>query len=106
MPFPQRFLARFRLKQTTHLFTDVLIIGGGIAGMRAALAVPDDLQVLLVTKDRVQLSNSSWAQGGIAAVRSPEDQLSNHIEDTLIAGAGLCDREIVELVVREAPRQI
>jgi len=84
----------------------VLIIGGGIAGLRAALEVPADLKVLVVTKDRVQLSNSSWAQGGIAAVRSPEDSFSNHIEDTLIAGAGLCDRGIVETVVREAPRQI
>ncbi len=106
MVFPKRYLVRFGPKETTHLFTDVLIIGGGIAGLRAALEVPADLRVLVVTKDRVQLSNSSWAQGGIAAVRSPEDSFSNHVEDTLIAGAGLCDRDIVETVVREAPRQI
>src|SRR2546423_12462926 len=64
------------------------------------------MNVLVVTKDRLQLSNSSWAQGGIAAVLSPEDRFENHIEDTLTAGAGLCQRDIVELVVREAPRQI
>jgi L-aspartate oxidase len=106
MAFPKRYLVRFGLKQTTHLFTDVLVIGGGIAGLRAALAVPPELKVLAVTKDRVQQSNSSWAQGGIAAVRSPEDRFEDHIEDTLTAGAGLCDRAVVEHVVREAPRQI
>jgi L-aspartate oxidase len=104
--FPKRYLVRFGPKQTKHFFTDVLIIGGGIAGMRAALAVPPGMQVLIVTKDKVQQSNSSYAQGGIAAVRSPEDRFEDHIEDTLIAGAGLCDRAAVELVVREAPAQI
>jgi L-aspartate oxidase len=106
MPFPKRYLVRFGPKETPHLFTDVLIIGGGIAGMRAALAVPPPLRVLLVTKDRVQQSNSVYAQGGIAAVRSPEDRFEDHVQDTLTAGAGLCDREVVEMVVREAPRQI
>ena len=74
--------------------------GAGFAGLRAALAVPPELQVLVVTKDSIQQSNSSYAQGGIAGVLSPEDRFENHIEDTLIAGAGLCDGEIVELVVR------
>src|SRR5437660_4886077 len=106
MSFPQRYLVRFGPKQTPHLFTALLIIGGGIAGLRAALAAPPSLRVLVVTKDRVQQSNSTYAQGGIAAVRSPEDRFEDHIEDTLIAGAGLCDREIVELVVREAPGAI
>src|SRR5205823_3171403 len=49
---------------------------------------------------------SAWAQGGIASVLAPEDNFDNHIEDTLAAGAGLCDRRVVEFVVREAPRQI
>jgi L-aspartate oxidase len=60
----------------------------------------------VVTKDSIQQSNSSYAQGGIAGVLSPEDRFENHIEDTLTAGAGLCDRNVVELVVREAPNQI
>jgi L-aspartate oxidase len=101
-----RYLVRFGPKQTPHLFTDVLVIGAGIAGLRAALEVPADLQVLVVTKDSIQQSNSAYAQGGIAGVLSPEDRFENHIEDTLKAGAGLCDRPIVELVVREAPEQI
>lgn len=106
MSFPKRYLVRFGPKQTQHLFTDLLIIGGGIAGLRAALAAPPELRVLVVTKDRVQVSNSTYAQGGIAAVRSPEDRFEDHIEDTLIAGAGLCDRHVVEIVVREGPQQI
>src|SRR5207244_8142185 len=93
-------------KHTPHLFTDVLVIGAGIAGLRAALEVPPPLEVLVVTKDSIQQSNSSYAQGGIATVLSPEDRFENHIEDTLTAGGGLCDRAVVELVVREAPDQI
>ncbi|HEV3079191.1 MAG TPA: L-aspartate oxidase [Gemmataceae bacterium] len=106
MVFPSRYLAPFAPKQTPHFFTDILVIGAGIAGLRAALEAPADLQVLVVTKDAIQQSNSSYAQGGIAGVMSPEDRFENHIEDTLTAGAGLCDQNIVELVVREAPQQI
>src|SRR5690349_22022788 len=106
MTFPKRYLVRFGPKQTPHVFTDLLVIGVGIAGVRAALAAPRSLRTLVITKDRLQQSNSNYAQGGIAAVRSPEDRFENHIEDTLTAGAGLCDRDIVELVVREAPNQI
>src|SRR5437588_6690653 len=101
-----RYLVQFGPKKTPHLFTDILVIGAGIAGLRAALEVPEDLDVLVVTKDQIQQSNSSFAQGGIAGVMSPEDRFEDHIEDTLKAGGGLCNRAIVELVVREAPEQI
>src|SRR3954451_561166 len=101
-----RYLVSFDARDTFHRFADVLVIGAGIAGLRAALEVPPDMNVLVVTKDRVTESNSSYAQGGIAGVLSPEDRFENHVEDTLIAGDGLCDREVVELVVREAPAQI
>ena len=98
-----RYLVSFDARNTFHRFTDVLVIGAGIAGLRAALEVPADLSVLVVTKDRVTESNSTYAQGGIAGVLSPEDRFENHIEDTLVAGDGLCDRDVVEMVVREAP---
>src|SRR5712692_8568896 len=101
-----RYLIQFSPKKTPHLFTDVLVIGAGIAGLRAALEVPGNLDVLVVTKDNIQQSNSSFAQGGIAGVMSPEDRFEDHIEDTIKAGGGLCDRRIVEMVVREAPQQI
>jgi L-aspartate oxidase len=101
-----RFLTSFDNRRATHRFTDLLIIGAGIAGLRAALEAPQSMNVLVVTKDRITESNSSYAQGGIAGVMSTEDKFENHIEDTLIAGDGLCNRDIVELVVREAPAQI
>ena len=100
---PRRYLAGFDPKEIPHHFTDVLLIGGGIAGFRAALGIPDDLRALVVTKDQVRESNSHYAQGGIASVMDPEDRLDNHIADTLAAGKGLCDPEVVEMVVREAP---
>lgn len=106
MSAANRYLVSFDARDTFHRFADVLVIGAGIAGLRAALEIPPDLSVLVVTKDRVTESNSSYAQGGIAGVRSPEDTFENHVEDTLIAGDGLCDRAVVELVVREAPNQI
>ncbi|HTK77372.1 MAG TPA: FAD-binding protein, partial [Gemmataceae bacterium] len=103
---PRRYLVPFGPKSTAHRFTDVLVIGAGIAGLRGALAVPANVEVLVVTKDRIDESNSAYAQGGIAGVLAPEDRFENHVEDTLTAGAGLCDRDVVEFVVREAPRQI
>ncbi|MFQ3592476.1 MAG: L-aspartate oxidase [Gemmataceae bacterium] len=106
MSFPKRYLVRFGPKQTQHLFTDLLVIGGGIAGLRAALSVPAHLRVLVVTKDKIRESNSTYAQGGIAAVRDPEDRYEDHIADTITAGAGLCNREVVEVVVREASRAV
>lgn len=102
----RRYLVRFDPKRVPHLFTDVLIVGAGIAGMRAALEIDSRLNVVMATKDRVQLSNSAWAQGGIAGVFDPVDDFANHVADTLAAGKGLCNIPIVELVVREAPERI
>jgi L-aspartate oxidase len=103
MSAANRYLVSFDPRDTFHRFADVLVIGAGIAGLRAALEVPSDLSVLVVTKDRVTESNSSYAQGGIAGVRLPEDTFENHVEDTLVAGDGLCDRAVVDMVIREAP---
>jgi L-aspartate oxidase len=101
-----RYLVSFDARNTFHRFTDVLVIGAGIAGLRAALEIDPALSVLVATKDRITESNSVYAQGGIASVLAPEDRFEDHVEDTLIAGAGLCDRDVVELVVREAPGEI
>ena len=101
-----RYLVSFDARKAMHRFTDILIVGGGIAGLRAALEVPPEMEVLVVTKDRITESNSQYAQGGIAGVLSPEDHFDNHVEDTLRAGGGLCDRKVVELVVHDAPGEI
>ena len=78
-----RYLVPFHPKRVPHHFTDVLIIGGGLAGLRAALAVDPRLSVLVVTKDSLLQSNSNYAQGGIAGVLDPEDRFENHVADTL-----------------------
>ncbi|MBD2566679.1 L-aspartate oxidase [Anabaena lutea] len=82
---------------------DVLVVGAGAAGLYTALCLPDSLRVGLITKETVTLSASDWAQGGIAAAVSPEDSPKLHIEDTLKAGAGLCDPKAVEFLAKQAP---
>ncbi|MGD1867169.1 MAG: L-aspartate oxidase [Phormidesmis sp.] len=81
---------------------DVLVIGGGAAGLYSALCLPKELKVALVTKDTLAVSASDWAQGGIAAAIAPDDSPSLHIADTLRAGAGLCEPAAVQLLVVEA----
>ncbi len=81
---------------------DVLIIGGGAAGLYAALRIPQHYRVGLITKETLSLSASDWAQGGIAAAIDPQDSPSLHIEDTLKAGAGLCEPQAVELLATQA----
>ena len=101
-----RYLVPFRPKWIPHHFADVLIIGGGIAGLRAAMEIDPRLSLLVITKDTMEQSNSAYAQGGIASVIDPDDNFASHVDDTLVAGANLCDREVVEMVVSEAPQHI
>ncbi|MDZ8183344.1 MAG: L-aspartate oxidase [Nostoc sp. ChiSLP02] len=82
---------------------DVLVVGAGAAGLYTALCLPQSLRVGLITKETVALSASDWAQGGIAAAVAPEDSPTLHIEDTIRAGAGLCDRTAVEFLAQHAP---
>lgn len=106
LPEMPRYLAPFHPKRLQHAFADVLIIGGGLAGLRAAQEIDPALRCIVVTKDVIEESNSAYAQGGIASVWDAEDRFDNHIQDTLVAGGSLCDRAIVEMVVREAPRHV
>lgn len=87
--------------------TDFLVIGSGIAGLSFALKAAKKGKVLVLTKVNADETNTKYAQGGIAAVFDPEtDSFEKHINDTLIAGDGLCDRKIVEIVVKEGPDRI
>lgn len=85
---------------------DFLVIGSGIAGMSYALKVAKHGRVAVVAKNSLEDANTYYAQGGIASVTNPWDNFEKHIADTLDAGGGLCNVEVVEKVVREAPAQI
>ena len=85
---------------------DVLVVGSGAAGLYAALCLPSHLQVGLMTRDTLKMGSSSWAQGGIAAPIDPSDSPQLHLEDTLQAGVGLCDRTAVEFLVQQATIEI
>jgi len=85
---------------------DVVVVGAGAAGLYAALCLPDRLNVALITKDTLSIGASDWAQGGIAAAIAPGDSPVLHVEDTLRAGAGLCDADAVEFLAQQAPDRI
>ena len=87
-------------------YTDFLVIGSGLAGLSFALKVAEHGKVTVLTKTKLPETNTSYAQGGIAAVTYDPDNYEKHVADTLIAGDGLCDEEVVRMVVKEAPDQI
>ena len=86
---------------------DVIVIGSGVAGLTTALNIrAQNLSVLLVTKSYIDEGSTKWAQGGIAAALGPGDSPEQHKQDTLIAGAGLCDLSAVEVLVTEGPEAV
>jgi len=85
---------------------DFLVLGGGVAGLSFALEAVKHGSVLVLTKRNRQEGNTQYAQGGVAAVLGPDDEFPLHVEDTLVAGAGLCHLDAVEVTVREAPERI
>ena len=88
-----------------HRF-DVVVVGSGAAGLTAALNLADRHKVGVLAKGGISDGSTAWAQGGIAAVLEAGDTFESHIEDTMVAGAGLNDRKAVEFVVEHAPRAI
>lgn len=84
----------------------MLIVGSGLAGLSAALLLGAEKRVAIITKRAVREGSSGWAQGGIAAVWDKSDSFRAHIDDTLVAGAGLCDLDATRFVVEQAPQAI
>jgi len=99
----RRYLVAFDTARLPQVFTDVVVIGSGVAALRAALEMAPALQVTLLTKSRLTESNSFYAQGGIAAAIGPADTVEGHEADTLSTGCGLCDEAVVREVVTAAP---
>ena len=102
----RRYLFDHDLPVKETLYYDVVIIGSGIAGLYAAIHLDSRLSCAILTKEGVDISNSWLAQGGIAAAVSHDDRPQFHYEDTLTAGAGLCDEKAVRVLVDEGPRDI
>src|SRR3954462_1573399 len=103
----RRYLIPFRAARLPQQVADVLVIGGGVAGLRSAIAAAEGgADVLLLTKDTIDQSNTWYAQGGIAAVLQPLDSYESHVSDTEKGGAGLCDHAAVEVVVKEGPQRV
>lgn len=98
-----RYLVDFNLDELPQVQTDVIVIGAGIAGLFTAIKASQDFKVLMITKKSLLDSNTRYAQGGIAAVISDEDSPEYHIQDTLMAGAGLCSSAAVNVLVHEGP---
>jgi L-aspartate oxidase len=90
----------------TSYHTDFIVVGAGIAGLRAAIGLAAHGRVLCVAKRELTESNTQYAQGGIAVVLSDEDEISLHYQDTLVAGDGLCDPEATRILVEEGPARI
>ena len=102
----KRYLADIDLSKTNIIGTDVAIVGSGIAGLYAAYHLDRSLNCTLFTKQNIDDSSSMLAQGGIAAVTEKDDKFQYHFEDTIRAGAGLCDEAAVRVIVEEGPQEI
>src|SRR5262245_32280272 len=89
-----------------HLHTDYLVIGSGVAGLRAALELAKGGSVVVLTKSDPSESNTEYAQGGVAVALSDEDEVEWHLADTIAAGDGLCDEAAVKVLVEEGPARI
>jgi ribulose 1,5-bisphosphate synthetase/thiazole synthase len=83
--------------------TDFVVVGAGVAGLRAAIELAQAGRVLIIAKDSLRESSSEYAQGGIAVALNDDDEVELHEQDTLVAGDGLCDVEAVHTLVEEAP---
>ena len=102
----RRFLVSFDSRRLPHIFTDVLVVGAGVAGLRTALAAAEASEVIVLTKGRIFDCNTYYAQGGLAAALDKGDSVDSHVADTIAAGAGLGDQEVIRSVIGQAGEQV
>ena len=109
MPSPyleRRYLLSFESRRLPHIFTDVLVIGAGLAGLRAAIEASQHGEVIVLAKAKLAESNTYYAQGGLAAVMAAADSIESHVADTLATANGLGDERVIRYVLTAAPRHI
>lgn len=102
----RRYLIPFRSILLPQIFTDTLVIGSGVAGLSAGIAAAAHGDVIILSKSKRDVSNTAWAQGGIAAVLDSTDSVESHVQDTLAAGAGLCDEAVVRGIIERGREAI
>lgn len=105
MMFPRHVL-NYQTDHLPNIYTDVIVVGCGIAGLYTALEASKKAKVVLISKKGLQDSNTRWAQGGIAAVTAQNDSPALHRQDTMLAGAGICTYEAVDVLVHEGPKRL
>ncbi|ERM16213.1 L-aspartate oxidase [Brevibacillus laterosporus] len=103
--FPRHVL-NYQTDHLPNMYTDVIVVGCGIAGLYTALEASKKAKVVLISKKGLQDSNTRWAQGGIAAVTAQNDSPALHRQDTMLAGAGICTYEAVDVLVHEGPKRL
>ena len=103
---PGRYLASFDTTSLPHVFTDVLVLGSGVAGLRAAIEAAGHAEVMIVTKQLANESCSANAQGGVAVVMDSNDSIAAHVKDTLEVGCGLCDEDAVRTIISEGIQRV
>jgi len=103
---PRRYLVEFDTRRLPHLFADCLVIGSGVAGLRAAIGAAEAGRVMVVAKDDLDETNTAYAQGGMAVVNGADDSVERHVADTLATGQGLCDEAVVRQVVEGGPERL
>jgi len=103
---PFRYLISFDTSAVPHIFADVLVIGSGVAGLRAAIEAANYGDVLVLSKDIVRSGSTEHAQGGVAVAMNSEDSVEAHIKDTLEVGCGLCDENVVRTIICEGPDRV
>jgi len=102
----RRYLVSFESRRLPHIFTDVLVIGAGAAGLRAAIEAANHGEVILAAKSVLSESNTYYAQGGLAAAMDSGDSVQKHIADTVAVAAGMGEDRIIRYVITEAPRHV
>jgi L-aspartate oxidase len=102
----QRYLVEFHAREIPHQFADVVVVGTGVAGLRAAIEASRHCNVLILSKQLCEETATAYAQGGIAAVLDAADSVDQHVEDTINAGCGLCNPAIVRAIVTAGPERI